>query len=212
MYKKRSGINKYQHKYQCQAKNKGVCPSYTDLLLYSVSCIYLYLSVFVSFLTTPQLLSLPSFSRWLSIVWPSRRPLPSFHRDLRNIYLQHSSSLFRVFHFSVVLFPAVFGLSMHSILRVSFLFMLRREREERKLGLGQRTNGKHLDVCARSHMLTCPEICSKTLCIWGTIYTPFGLFRFSVESEACGVLPVKKSILKPNQTFLSGVIFCPSSL
>lgn len=81
-----------------------------------------------------------------------------------------------------------------------------------KLGLGQRTNGKHLDVCARSHMLTCPEICSKTLCIWGTIYTPFGLFRFSVESEACGVLAVKESILKPNQTFLSGVIFCPSSL
>lgn len=118
-------------------KNKGVCPSYTDLLLYSVSCINLYLSVFVSFLTTPQLLSLPSFSCSLSLVWPSRRALlsPSFHRDLRNIYLHHSSSPFRVFHFSVVLFPAIFGLSMHSILRVSFLFMLRREREERTTGI-----------------------------------------------------------------------------
>lgn len=44
-------------------------------------------------------------------------------------------------------------------------------------------------------MLTRPEICYKTLCIWGMIYTSFGLFRFSVESEACGVLAVKKSIL-----------------
>lgn len=40
----------------------------------------------------------------------------------------------------------------------ALVFVYPEKSEEEKLGLGQRTNTKHLEVCAMSHMLMCDEI------------------------------------------------------
>lgn len=83
MYKKRSRINKYQHKYQCKAKNKGVCLSRV-LFLHRLAAIFLYkhlsLSLsnnsttsFLSVLFIPLALNRLAFSAFFALAVISQR-------------------------------------------------------------------------------------------------------------------------------------------